>query len=639
MRRKFIKIVCRLLMMTAVTMLPMSCRDVEVSIDEALEGSEPQKVGFYAGGAQTRTEMLDNGLSAVWVADDRIALWARGSSGSYVLSNQVFKTYGLDDELGYFTSELSAAMPEDTYTYYCCYPAPSAVNGTKVTIDVPAVQDGKVSSGADVMVASPVQHGALAPILEEEDHSGMSMQMNRMLHQFRFYVSDGGDKLQGASIENMFLTFPKSVVGKIELDYTDPSFAPVLTSGSGNISLNLKEPLTYEQQNFACVSFVPSEFSSGESLQVKAYTSDKIVVLDPIDLCARNFQAGHSTPVRLVIKEVKGYPYSMTFRVAANNLGEDVNTIVLTAPDGCMWVNGGSNVYEYTPDHKISAGEEFVLRFEDEAQYRAFSGKTISVTYDSDNTITYQSVKVPDLSGKTTASLSLTVPFLFYEDFSAMPSFSDGHDNPTVGTASDTYKGISELSSYTSLMSNWYGSRVGVQAGTALRICCRYEHVLLAGAYYKGRIYTPFLSNIKEGKDVNITVSFRYGGDIKERDPLFGSPPKENPVLFFGINTEQVVTNPDQIEGGLVEGAAGLIGGTGFASWTDSSMNPRPINAEDIPTSGGSYTSFNGTKNVTIENVDNGMRLGWIVSTANTSSNTNGNYWLYLDDIKVQIKK
>ena len=109
--------------------------------------------------------------------------------------------------------------------------------------------------------------------------------------------------------------------------------------------------------------------------------------------------------------------------------------------------------------------------------------------------------------------------------------------------------------------------------------------------------------------------------------------------MFFGINTEQVVTNPDQIDGGLVEGAAGLIGGTGFASWTDSSMNPRPINAEDIPTSGGSYTSFNGTKNVTIENVDNGMRLGWIVSTANTSSNTNGNYWLYLDDIKVQIKK
>ena len=58
-----------------------------------------------------------------------------------------------------------------------------------------------------------------------------------------------------------------------------------------------------------------------------------------------------------------------------------------------------------------------------------------------------------------------------------------------------------------------------------------------------------------------------------------------------------------------------------------------------MSTSGGSYTSFEGTKSVTIDNVDNGMRLAWIVTTNNTSSNTNGNYWLYIDDIKVQLTK
>ena len=635
MRRKFIKIVCRLLMMTAVTMLPMSCSDVEKSIDEALEGSEPQLVGFYAGGAQTRTEMLDNGLSAVWVADDRIALWAIGSSGSYVLSNQVFKTYGLDSQRGFFTTELASAMPDDTYTYYCCYPVPSSVNGTKANLYVPTVQDGKVTGGADIMVATPVQHGALAPVPEPEDHLGMSMTMNRMMHQFRFYVDEGGAKLNGAAISRMKVSFPFAVVGNVQVELDDPTKSAVLTSGYKDVTLNLKEPITFEDGNYACMAFVRTKFTEGQSIQINAYTSDKIVKIDPIDLCARDFKAGRSTPVRLIIQDVVDYPYVITFKVVSNNLGEGVNTVVLTAPAGCEWEKGGSNVYHYTPGHKITAGENIVFRFEDEAQYRAFSNKTISVTYDSDNTLTYQSVTVPDISSNNHATLSLTIPYLFFEDFSGIPSFSDGHDNPKVGTASDTYKGISELTSNS--LAGWYGARIGGQSGTSIRICCRYEHVLLAGAYYKGRVYTPFLSNIKDGANVNISVSFRYGSNRSERDPLFGSPPKKNPILYFGINSEDAVTNPDATEGGLIEDITGLVGGIGYASWADSSLNPRAINGEELNNFSGSYTSFTGTKNVVIENVDNGMRLGWIVSTNNTSSNTNGNYWLYLDDIKVQV--
>ena len=68
-----------------------------------------------------------------------------------------------------------------------------------------------------------------------------------------------------------------------------------------------------------------------------------------------------------------------------------------------------------------------------------------------------------------------------------------------------------------------------------------------------------------------------------------------------------------------------------------SSLAPMVIRGEALATSGGSYTSFAGTKSVTVENVDNGMRLAWIVSTDNTASNTNANYWLYIDDIKVSI--
>ena len=636
MRRVNIKIVCGHILTAFIAAMLPSCMDKE-SINIDCTVNAPQQVGFYAGDSQTRTEMLENGLSAVWTTDDIIAMWARDYSGVLVLSNEHFKAYGIDSKKGFFTTTLSSPMGYGTHTYYCCYPAPTSVNGSKVSFNLSAEQDGKVSGGADIMIATPAKSAPLKPITDGIDHSGLSMQMNRMMHQFRFFVDDATDKLQGAGIEKLVLTFPSAVVGTVTLDYTDPSIAPVLTSGNSSVTLSLKEPITSAADNFACVAIAPSKFNEGENLNIKAYTADKIVTIDPIDLRARNFESGHSTPVRLVIKEVVDYKYSMTFKVAANNLGEGVNTIVLAAPSGCQWAEGGSNEYAYTPGHKINAGEEFIIRFENEAQYRAFSGKTISVTYDSDNALTYQSVTLPNLTSANTVTTSLTVPYLFYEDFSGIPSFSDGHDNPSTGANSDTYKGISELSAYS--LGGWYASRVGGQAGTAVRICCRFESVAIGSAYYKGRIYTSFLSNIKDDSTVNISVSFRYGGNIKEADYFWSPAPKEDPKMYFGINTEDVVTNPDATEGGLIEDITNLYGGIGYASWADSSMNPIAIRAENIPKSGGSYTSFAGTKNVTISNVDNGMRLGWIVTTDNTEDSTNGNYWLYLDDIKVQISK
>ena len=635
MRRTNFKIIYECVLTAIAAVIVSSCADKENITTDTV--NVQQQVGFYAGDSQTRTEMLENGLSTVWVADDIISLWAKNSSGSLTLSNQKFKTYGVDSRKGFFTSDLSSAMPDDSYTYYGCYPAPVSVSGTSVYFNLPAVQDGKVGGGADIMIASPVQHSALKAVGQEHDGSRMSMSMNRMMHQFRFKVYDPSGKLQGAAVEIINLAFPMPVAGSVMLDYTDPSSAPVLSSGSENLTLNLREPLTSAADNYACVALVPMKASAGQTLQVKAYTADKIVVVDPIDLKARDFKAGHSTPVNLIIKEVKEYPYKMTFKVAANNLGEGVNTIILTAPAGCKWTADGSNVYRYTPGHKINAGEEFVLRFEDEAQYRAFSGKSISVTYDSDNALTHQTVTMPAMTSADNVTASLTVPYLFFENFSGIPSFSDGHDNPKVGGNSDTYKTMSELSKFTSLLSGWYACRIGAQAGTAVRICCRFEDVIGVSAYYKGRLYTPFLSNIKDGCSVKISVSFRYGGDNEEMDIFWSPSPNEEPRVFFGINTEDVVTNPDVIEGGLVEGAAGLYAGTGFASWMDTSMNPRLMNGETIPTSGGSYTSFNGTKNFTIDNVDNGMRLGWIVTTDNTEDSTNGNYWLYLDDIIVKI--
>lgn len=598
----------------------------------------PVEVGFYAGGVQTRTEMLQNGLSAQWIAGDKLAVWALGSNGQYAFSNHEFVTYGIDGQRGFFTTMLDSAMPDDTYLYYCCYPQPTSVNGNMVTFNIPAKQDGTASEGADVMIANPMSHGPMTPLPETEDHSGMRMEMNRMMHQFRFYIPNENTVINDDKLERIILTFPSGVVGNVSLDITDPAVPAVLTESTEQIELNLAKPIgkSAETPEYACLVIAPRQFAEGESLKVKAYTKDKIAYFDDIDLRSRDFKAGHSTPVLLNVREIADYPYRITFTVSQNNLGENLDTIILTAPEGCDWDGTGSNVYTYSPGYKVGAWETFSIRFEDEAQYRKFSNKDISVVYDSEHAITRQTVRIPDLSSVDVTSVNLHIPYLFYEDFSGIPSFSDGHDNPTVGTGSDTYVGISELSSYTSELSGWCGTRIGGQSGSSLRICCRYEHVLLAGAYYKGRVYTPPLSNIKEGVDANIVVSFRYAGDRNERKPLFGSRPGKDPMLYFGINTQAEVTNPDKQEGDIMDSITGLIGGSGYASSTVSSLSPMAIKGEALLV-GGSYTSFHGTKTLTVSGVDCDMRLGWILSTNNTSSNTNGNYWFYLDDVKVQI--
>lgn len=616
-----------------------SCQEESITVQQ-----HAHTVGFYAGGGQTRTTMLSDGLSTVWSAGDELSLWARNSSGAYTISNHKFVTYGIDNELGFFTSdknEVFPQMPNGDYTYICCYPRPVAVSGTDVTFDLPAVQDGKASSGVDIMISDQVPHGPLTQIPDPEDHSGMSMRMKHMMHQFRFFIPGDNTVIGQEKLERIRLTFPSGVAGKVTYDIENPDAAPSLSDPKSAVELRLSEPLgiSNPDMQYACFAFVPQKFTSGQKMAVKAYTADKIAYFDDIDLCERDFKAGRSTPVKLNVSEIADYPYKISFKVALNNLGENPTKIILTAPSGCRWNDEGSNVYTYEPGREIAVREVFTVRFEDEDQYRAFSEKDISVTYDSENTITYQTVRMPDLLSINSTELQLTVPYLFFQNFSGIPSFSDGHDNPKVGGSSDeSYKNIVGLSSYTQLLDGWFGTRIGGQASTAIRICCRYENAVWTSAYYKGRVYTPFLTGIKPDKSVKISVSFKYGGDRNERDPLLGDPPKKSPILHFGINSQETITNPDMVEGDVMDSITGLIAGTGFRSPNVTSLNPKVINGESLAVGYG-YTSFAGTKTVTIDNVDCDSRLGWVLSTDNTADNTNGNYWLYLDDIKVQIVK
>ena len=612
--------------------------------EDASKKPEPVQVGICLGGEKTRTSMLSNGLSAEWLAGDQIAVWAKNSAGAYQLSNQIFKLYGSDVKRGFFTSTLESAMPEDVYTYYCSYPSPISVDGTKATFSLPSVQDGKVSGGADIMVATPVQHGPLTAIPDPNDHSGMSMLMNRKMHQFRFYIPENNTVMESAQINKIELNFPSEVCGKVVIDLADPNQRVILSEARRNMTLQLAQPFTRsleseDEYNFACVAFAPTKFSDGQSLSIKAFTEDKIAVIDPIDLRAKNCEPGHSTPVRFVVKELIDYPYIINFTLNGNNVGEEVTSIKFIAPSGCNWPTTGTNEYTYNPGRTISVGETYTFRFPEYEAYARFSNATITIELETENTITTATSvigTIPSGVDSYTSQISASVPYLLYQDFGSIGTYSDGHDNPTVGTGSDTYTGITELTS--AGLPGWYGARVGIQSGAA-RICCRYEHVILAGAYYKGRIYTPQLSRIKEGHDVKIKVTYKYGSNRNERKPWLGSRPDKSPVLHMGINAQDAVTNPDVNEGDIIDQVTGLYGGSGYASASVTSLSPKVINGVKLDKENGSYTSLPNSAEYTISGVDKYMRIGWVLSTDNTASNTNANYWFYIDNIKVQIVK
>lgn len=621
MRHNWIKIICAVSVFVTLALLS-SCSVRH--LDDFSSGTV--EVGIYAGnGSETRTEMLSNGLSAVWEDDDQLVVWAYAQNGYPELDRQIFKAYGLDEGHGFFTSVLAEPMSAGTYTYYCCYPNPLSVSGTNITFDIPALQDGTASDGLDIMIADPVQHGALSAISSEnDDHSNLSMRMNRMMHHLRFYVPGDDAVLGDSKITRLAFEFPKAVAGKITYNLSDVSTEPVLSDTKTKVDLFLDDPISVSKgqaPEYAYLVMAPTAFAKGQMLKVTAYTEDKIAEIDPIDLCARKFEAGHSTPVRLNVRQLKDYPYSITFKVAKSNLGEDLDFITIPAPDGCYWDDKGTTELIYRPaTGKIKVNDQIVIKFAEQEKYRAFSGKTLNVTFDSEHSITRQIVSLGDLSVNDKVKIDLAVPYLLEQNFGGIPSFSDGHDNPDTGLASDTWVGINELSSYG--MPDWYGVRVGGQAGTALRVCCRYQNVA-KGAYYKGQLYAPPIAAIKNGQFVNVSVSFKYGGN--------SSTSKANPIMYFGINTLNPIVNPDDAD--LI---SGVINGAGYGNQKPVTLSPMLIDGQELSRSS-SYTSYEGTKTVVIEDMDNFMRMAWIISSSHTALFTNSNSFMYIDDITVRI--
>ena len=577
----------------------MSCNE------ETLAPSDQDHVvAISVNDGRTRTQMQSDGLSAVWENGDVLSLWAYNSHGSFILTDQPFTAYGIDSSRGFFTSSLASPMPSGTYTYWCTYPRPDRVNGINALFEIPSVQDGKVSGGADIMIATPVQGGALKSIGEEHENASLSLRMNHMLHQFRFYIPHTDELLSDRELERIIAVFPKSVAGKVEYNLMNPSVAPVLSEGESQMELRLAEPIgrsTDSAFQYACMAFLPSKFDSGQMLYLKAYTDNKIAEIVPVDLRAREFQAGHSTPVALKVTEIHDY-CRIRFIVGANNIGENVKSVTLTAPAGCVLGESGSNEYIYDPGYEFSAGETFEIVFEDVDAYRALSGKTLTLNYDTEHVKTQQTIVLPQMTQGHLVEIGADVPYLLYEDFSAVQSFS----------SNDTYTGGSNSGSKSasSFLNGWTAARAGAQAGKAIRIACRRE----TSANYSARVDSRPIISLKKSSDIKVTFNYgmsnQYGG-ITITPADFG----QKVHLGYVTSTTAYKSGDDD---GVFEAA----------------------NSFDLHEGGGSYDSMMNLDTFTLKNIPTGtVRITWRTTPHSDAGLTNTTCWLYIDNVIVQIAR
>lgn len=613
----------------------IACSESDVeSVTTPANGVE---VGLWLGDSKndTRTTINDDGISTSWSKDDKVALWAVGSDGNYALSNQTFKLYfrDLPSTNAFFTTTLSAAMAEGTYTYYATYPTPKSVSGTTATFNVPSVQDGTISNGAAVMVATPAESSALRAVTNipgdyEVNNDGLSLRMNHALHALRFYVpSTKWGFAEGESVEQIVITMPHEISGDYTLDYTDSSAATTVSNGSNKVYVTPKEallPSAYPSEHFVAASIIPygTSFADDDVMTVKITTQSQYALVT-LPLATRGpLQAGHITPVSLVCSDVHPLPRIM-FRIASNNLGEQPYRITLTAEDtSAKWLPTTNHVYTYytgSDSKTIANGSGFDIAY-DLSTIASISGKKVTVTYESKSAIVSEQITMPVMTPTELNSpdynVSLNLPYLFAEDFSTLQTYDGDYTGGPYTSVNGASTAARDLSQY-GLSAGWSGARTGCDAaGVAILVSGRVDCVIAGTTRAYGRLDSPAMSKIKPGVRTNVKVSFTYSGRENKSISHY------SPAAVCGYTT-----------------STGLL--NGYATQFDNNKSFSGIDGAveiSVPTNGSAAAATN-YKEYTISNCTSAHRLSWhAMQYGYKSWKIDNDYGiLYVDNIKVQI--
>ena len=547
--------------------------------------------------ATTRTSIDPDGQSTRWAPGDKLALWAKDANGDFVLSNALFsmRHYSTEFDHAYFTANINE-MAEGDYTYLLSYPQPVAVEGTLATYTVSAMQSGNYDGKYDIMVAEPV----VAKALSAKERVELNTVTKHQMHALKINVPEGRN-LYGDRFYRLEITFPSDVVGDITVDVSDPNAEPTYTNTSNVIVVEREEGFDVGEDIWVFV--LPGSVEGDVTYRVRGERRHSEYTTFPM---SRTLERGHVTPVRMMIPVVYPYYTEVTFSVDKNNLGEDFNYFDVYDGETLMG------------KFERNASNKYIISYEGELDADVYDNKTIRLVFDSNNAVVETSVNLGDVTAYTSKSYSVIVPYLFTEDFSTLQVYDGDYEAGPYISVDGATTAAKDLSQY-GIPSGWTGARTGCDAvGSAILVGGRVDCVIAGTTRAYGRLDSPAMSKIKPGKQVNVKVSFTYSGS------------RSGSSTYYPVGRCGYTTIPDAINGYATQ----------FNNDEAFKDIDGAVTIPNIPTNG-SAAAATAEMTYTIAGCTSEHRLSWHVGHMGYKSwkIDNGNGWMYVDNIKVQIVK
>ena len=533
----------------------------------------------------------DNESSAAveWAKGDELALWTKVTNEGGSPQGPTKFTYlapSADEQNEwalFYCKEMEIPVLQGQYTYYAVSPAPTSSSGTTAYFTVPAEQDGKYDSSVrDILWAQPVEAKRLMANLRNQ----INFTFKHILHALKITVPsvplDGG-------ISKVRIEFPCAVAGRLGIDLTNGSTS--LTEGANAITVTFDTPKMSGDTFWVFVA--PNTAVSGEVHFIATDSTDYTFPKTSSDF--KKFESGRITPVSLTNLS-KREQKDFTVKITENHLGEPITNIAsLTLPEGYSTpgMTTGSNIVPLT-----KKGSDFTIRmFVDVVDELAQNRKPLSAPIESANTEGLTATGTVTASGSDKI-FALTAPYLFSEDFSNVKSADRYNDTDN------------DLASYN--LPGWSGKRYRLEANLAAGINLHLATVNQIGnSLYHGRMDTPFMTHLKAGANVTLSVSYDIGGSMCTGN--LGGRTTAYITYDFGMVTSTEASN-DAIE---------------TVAFTEE------------PGTEGSYTNLPYHKTVTVNNCTQKHRLSWRTNARTdvhgASTITGVNIYLYLDNIKVSI--
>lgn len=572
-------------------------------------------------GVRTRTELgrdgegTDGRLAIEWSDGDGFQLWAAEASetGLPALGKFVYQASSIDDVIQgsdysrLFSGEM-ARLSGESYTYYAIYPESVARSDDEMTAyyDIPAVQNGEYGSGGTVKDLMWAATGSGQRPLDMYIRNELDLNFKHLLHALKVRIP--ANPFGGGPVSAVRVVFPRPVAGRLAIDVA--SGAAALSDQAeqySGITVEFKEPKPAGEAFW--IFLAPGDTGGG---QVQFTATDGTEYTYPVSTGAlRDLAAGHITPVTLNlggIRQKKQFVFTVD---PDSNLGEPVTAVSsVVFPEG-YGLPGLEMVRTVAGADLVPAGDGYSFTmFEDLYEQFLRESSEVEMTVESEHAWNVTGMCRVRSSGD---GCVIESPYLYFEDFSGITMSYEY--NTEHSTSDSSNPDPIKLDGYG--LPRWTGTRVGMSAGTGIRIQSRVETGLWVPNRMYGRTESAPIDNLKPGVSVKVKVTYDYSG--ARYNAAGGS--SGNVLMSFGYTgyeaTKEGIAAATALDHPLIEDEAIGLDATG---------------------NGLHYGNTPHSRSVEIPSCDADTRLCWKVYNDRAGAfGANGVYWLYIDNVRVSI--